>query len=89
MKIIDINPDWGISSDSVCVTIYKKSTKKKTGEKYYKSKWYYNNFVQALQGLTDRSIVVSGSFESMVAEVEELKTDIAALFKKVKGGVVA
>ena len=64
--LIDINEDWAISSDSVCVTIYKKRINEK-GKLYYSAKWYYNNFIQALQGITDRGIIVKDSF--MIAKI--------------------
>ena len=81
--IIDINEDWAISSDSACVTIYKKAIHKETGEMYHATKWHYNNFVQALQGLADRAIIVKGSFEDMIEKVGELKQDIEIIVKKV------
>ncbi len=86
-EIIDINEDWGISSDSSCVTIYKKSIHKGTGKLYYSATWHYNDFVQALQGLVDRGIYVEHSFENIVDQIKKLREEIKVLFDKVKGGI--
>lgn len=74
--VIDINDDWGITSDAISVTIHKKGINQKTGELYYSAKWHYNNFVQALQALVDRDIQVCGTLHDVVKRIEELREDI-------------
>ncbi len=81
-EIIDINEDWGMSSDSTCVTVYKKVKNKKTGKMYYSATWYYNNFVQAFQALVDRDIQLHNSFHDMVNRIEVLRKDIEIAMKE-------
>lgn len=74
--VIDINDDWGITSDAISVTIYKKGINQTTGKLYYSAKWHYNNFVQALQALVDRDIQVCGTLHDVVKRIKELREDI-------------
>lgn len=81
-EILDINEDWGMGSDSTCVTIYKKGKNKKTGEIYYSATWYYNNYVQAFQALVDRDIQLCSSFHDIVNRIETLRKDIEIAVKE-------
>ena len=77
--MLKLNERWYLDSDENCVTVLERCTKKKTGEKYFRSKWYYQNFKQALEGLVDRDIQSIKKLEYIVERIEQLKSELLPL----------
>ena len=85
----DLNNTWAVESDPLQVCIIKKGTGKKGGKNEGKSveidRFYYPDFMKALNGLVDRDIQSLEKIEDVVDRIDQLKQDIKVMLKKVTG----
>jgi hypothetical protein len=82
-KYIEINNEWALSAEDICVALYRKTTSKKDGKPNYHVAGYYNNYEEALKRMVDMAIQPLKSIEYIVERINGLKSDIHAMLPSI------
>ena len=78
-NLIEMNSSWAIGSDSMSVTLYKKTKNQKTGKEAWAIEGHFPDFSWAARAMVDRSVQTCKSFDLMIHKLNALKQDITAL----------
>lgn len=77
-KLLYIGPDYALSGDEQCVTLYKRRITKK-GTEQYDAKGYFVDHKQALKRMVDMEFNQASSLEQIVKLSDMLKESIDSL----------
>ena len=76
-----INDKYAIKNDGLCYAVCEFEIIKKTGEGYFRPKWYLNTLAQAVCFLADRSIDIPETLQGLSDNIETFKNDIVRALK--------
>ena len=71
-KMIHIGPDWALSGDEQCVTLYKRRVTQK-GRVQWDAKGYYKNLEHAYLHLIDMELTPLSDLEDVIKGIDHLK----------------
>ena len=79
-----INENYAIKNDGLCYAICEFEIIKKTGEGYFRPKWYLNTLAQAVAFLADRSIDIPETLQGLSDNIESFKNDVTESLRSLR-----